>query len=162
MKEKQKFSQAGVNFLLHAESFSPTAYDDANGKSIGFGHFIRPHEKHLLTATITREQAMELFRTDLAPIEGTIRKLVKVLLAQHEYDALVIFTYNIGVAGLETSTTLRMLNAGNWEMAADAMLLWIKSFNKKTGKKEPNPALKARRARERSIFLGKGDPSYAA
>jgi lysozyme len=90
--------------------------------------------------------------------------MIKGPIAQHEYDALVSFVYNIGVGdakadtGFASSTTLRELNAWKHDEAADAMRL----FNKvtKDGQKVESRGLKDRRERERELFLtGRYEPS---
>ncbi len=75
--------------------------------------------------------------------EPPINHLVTVPLAQHEYDALCSFEYNIGVGGFSRSTLLKKLNAGDRLGAADEFMHWV------------IPAmLVGRRKEERAQFLG--------
>jgi lysozyme len=53
-----------------------------------------------------------LLLQDVAYAEHAVEHLVKVPLTQGAYDALVSFTYNEGAGRLQTSTLLRVLNAG--------------------------------------------------
>lgn len=47
-----------------------------------------------------------------------------VPLAQNQFDALVDWTFNIGVEALERSTLLRVLNQGRYDYAANQFLAW--------------------------------------
>ncbi|MFN3855084.1 MAG: lysozyme [Phreatobacter sp.] len=67
-------------------------------------------------------EAFRLFRADLAAYEAEVRRVVKVPLAPHEFDALVSFHYNTG--GIAKATLTKALNAGNRVAAADAFLNW--------------------------------------
>lgn len=104
--------------------------DSANHCSIGIGHLV--HRGPCTSAdrakwgTLTREQVEELFRKDLAIYEGAVAEAVKVPLTQNQYDALVSFTYNVGVNGFRGSTLLKRLNAGDYEGAATAFMMWNK------------------------------------
>ena len=62
------------------------------------------------------------FKNDLAAVEANVNKLVKVPLAQHEFDALCSFDFNTG--GLWRSSLLRSLNAGDHALAAEQFMGW--------------------------------------
>jgi lysozyme len=47
-----------------------------------------------------------------------------VPLAQHEYDALVSFSYNVGSSAFCQSTLVRKLNKGNYAGACTELLRW--------------------------------------
>ena len=72
---------------------------------------------------------------------------VKVPLNQNQFDALVSFTYNVGVGALKQSTALRKLNAGDYAGAADALTMWTKFKGKVLA------GLVRRRKEERALFL---------
>ncbi|OTP79508.1 Phage lysin / Phage lysozyme or muramidase [Caballeronia sordidicola] len=78
---------------------------------------------------------------------AAVDSLVKVPLASHEKAALVDFTFNVGSKNLQTSTLLKLLNAGDYAGAANEFPKW----NLASGK--VMPGLVKRRARERSLFL---------
>lgn len=83
--------------------------------------------------------------------EPPINRLVTVPLAQHEFDALASFEYNIGVGGFSRSTLLKKLNAGDKLGAADEFMHWV------------IPAmLVGRRQEERAQFLGAALPRSPA
>jgi lysozyme len=72
-------------------------------------------------------------------------------LSQNEFDALVSFTYNIGVDGFRESVVLRRLNEGQHLQAACAMDLWRKA--EVEGETIVVDALVRRRAAEKALFL---------
>ncbi len=74
---------------------------------------------------------------------------VKVPLAQHEFDALVAFAYNVGLGAFRKSTLLRLLNKGDKASAAKQFDRWNKAGGKMLA------GLTRRRAAERAMFEGK-------
>jgi lysozyme len=73
--------------------------------------------------------------------------LVKVEITQSMFDALVSFTYNVGLGSLRRSTLLRKLNEGNIQAAADQLLRWNRARGRVL------PGLTRRRVAERELFL---------
>ena len=80
-----------------------------------------------------------------------MRRAVRVTLTEEQRAALISLTFNIGSGGFLSSTVLRRLNAGNYEGAADAFLMWNKIT--RNGVKERDQGLVNRRERERLLFL---------
>lgn len=109
-----KLSENGVRFIQNWESFSSKAYKDgktASGKqlySIGYGHQIQPNESHLLTTTITKEQARSILSNDIAVRERMLSNALTTNLKQHEFDALFSWFY---VTGKLKSDLIEMVNA---------------------------------------------------
>jgi len=115
----------------------------ANVWTIGYGHTKGVKEGD----TVTKEEAEKLLDEDLAFFRNGVKRLVKVDLNENQFGALVSFAYNLGLGSLESSTLLKMLNAGDYEGAADQFLRWNKSGGKvMTG-------LVRRREAERAVFL---------
>ena len=54
-------------------------------------------------------------------------KLIKVEVTQNQYDALVDFAYNLGVANLASSTLLKKVNAKLFNEAAEQFPRWNKA-----------------------------------
>jgi lysozyme len=79
--------------------------------------------------------------------EGGVRTLVKVKLNQNQYDALVSFTFNLGVGALQKSTLLKKLNAGDYLGAAAQFPRWVYANKQKL------PGLVTRRNEEKKLFL---------
>jgi len=110
-------------FIKAFEILRTVAYDDGVGVwTIGYGHTkgVAPGQK------ITRTQAEDWFRGDIYTAEGVIRLAVKVPLAQHEYDALVSFVFNIGGGHFSGSTMRTLLNELRYEDASEEFPKWRK------------------------------------
>ena len=127
------------------EGLRLTAYQDGGGVwTIGYGHTGSDVREGL---TIPLSEAERLLTRDLRTAEWHVTRLVKVKLTQNQFDALVSFVYNVGGDAFEKSTMLRLLNAGEYEGAANQFLRW----NKDNGKVVQG--LINRRIKERDLFL---------
>ena len=73
---------------------------------------------------INEQQGSTLLLEDVGYAQHAVEHLVTVKLTQGQYDALVSFTYNEGAGRLQSSTLLKMLNAGNY---AGARFIVLKS-----------------------------------
>jgi lysozyme len=123
--------------------------DDAGVPTIGVGHTggVQPNQ------TITQAQADELLRKDLAKFVAAVNHLVKVPVNQHQFDALVIFAFNVGASALEHSTLLKKLNAKDYAGAAKEFDVWNKITDPETGHKVVSTGLANRRNAEQALFL---------
>ena len=143
-----KLSADGLKLIQSFEGLSLTAYRDASGWSIGYGHFgAKPGQ------TITRAEADRLFAADCIKYEAAV-SLVTPAAKQHEFDAMVSLCYNVGTGdtknrdgGFAGSTVARLHNMGDRQGAADAFRMWNKSEGK------VNPTLVQRREKERAVYL---------
>jgi lysozyme len=112
-----------VTIAVH-ESFSPSAYIPVPGDvpTIGFGttEGVRPGDK------ITVERALVRLLSDASKFEAAVKRCAPVPLYQHEFDAYVSITYNIGEGAFCRSTMAKLLNAGNYEAACREILKWDK------------------------------------
>ena len=142
-------SDKGIALIKQFEGCKLTAYQDSVGVwTIGYG-WTKPVDGKPIRAgmTIKQETAERLLKTGLVSYENDVSRLVKVNLTQGQFDALVSFTYNLGVRSLSTSTLLRKLNAGDYAGAADEFLRWNKAGGKVLN------GLTRRREAERALFL---------
>lgn len=127
--------------MKKSEGFRSHSYLDVAGiPTIGYGHRIQPGEA--FPDGISELKGAELLAHDVSCAEDAVKRLVKVELAQSQFDALVDFVYNLGPRRLEASTLLRELNKGRYGAAADQLLRWDHA-----GASE-NSGLKARREAE--------------
>lgn len=158
-----KTCQTGIELLKRLEGLQDgdarrpklQPYHDVRGlPTIGYGHRLRPGLDDGLTAGITPEQAEQILAADLAEAESAVGALVRVPLNAHQFAALVIFVFNIGVEAFRKSTTLRRLNAGDYAGAAEAMKLFCKITVQRDGKatKVVSRGLVNRRAAEVELF----------
>ena len=146
----RRVSPQGVALIQLFESFVPTVYLCPAGKqTIGYGHVIRPIDS--IKPPISQEQALDLMRADLAPIETYLTGVLPGI-PQCQFDALASFAYNVGLAALDNSTLLRKLKAGDVVGAGNAFGVWV--YAKVSGKSVILDGLITRRAAERSMFMG--------
>lgn len=145
-----KISENGIAVAHYFESCKLEAYPDpgsSDGRpwTIGWGH-TGPEVVNGLKWT--QKQADDAFVIDIAKFERGVLDLVKVSLTQGQFDALVIFAYNVGLKPLKTSTLLRVLNSGNYLGAQEQFKRW----NKNDGR--VMRGLTRRRAAEAELFCG--------
>lgn len=140
-----KLSDNGLRSIMNWEGTVLHPYKDAVGIwTIGCGHVIKSGESF---TTITHEQALELFRNDAAIAERAVNDLVTVNLTQDMFDSLCSFVFNVGRGALKKSTLLRLLNAGDYQGAADQFPKWRVAGSKVL------QGLVNRRQAERQTFL---------
>lgn len=150
-------SEQGRNFLKDIEICKLDPYDDQTGKvikewnihaTIGYGHLISEKEWSQYEKGITREQAGELFDNDLLKYEDAVVVSIKKYVTQNQFDALVIFCYNIGVNGFKNSSVVKIINGqkSNYSSLEDAWKAWGKSNGKQ------NKGLENRRNAEYKIY----------
>ena len=139
-------SKKGTDLIKDFEGFRTHAYQDAVGVwTIGYGHTkgVQP------TDVISAAEGDMMLSTELEEYENWVTKLVDVPLDQHQFDALVSWTYNLGPTNLKSSTLLKVLNAGYYEQVPDQ----IKRWNKAGGKELEG--LTRRRTAEAHLFAGR-------
>jgi lysozyme len=141
-----KTSQAGIDLIKTFEGIKLNAYlCPANVWTIGYGTTRGVKAGQVISAA----KAEELLREDVREFERGVTEAVKVPLAQHQFDALVAFTYNVGLGAFRTSTLLRLLNKGEVAAAAGQFARWNKAGGKVLA------GLTRRREAERKLFEGK-------
>jgi lysozyme len=147
-----QISDAGAAFIKQEEGLRLTSYPDANGYSIGYGHFITSNDmvNYGLPAeagvVISQALADQLFADDILRVEYVINQDVSAVLSQNQFDALCSFVYNVGSTAFWNSTLLADLNAGNYAGAAAEFQRWNKSLG------TVSTALTTRRLAEASLF----------
>lgn len=156
-----KLSDDGFKFILGQESLRTEAYKDQVGVwTIGVGH-TGPEVKEGLVWP--RSVCLQQFRLDIRRFEDAVSLLARTpkVLTGYQFDALVSFTFNVGVEAFRTSTLLKLLQAGRFNEAANEFTRWNKAT--KDGEKVVLPVLTKRRKTERNLFLtGSYGPPKAA
>jgi lysozyme len=138
-----KYSDAGLALTQQFEGCRLNAYQDSVGVwTIGFGHTAGVHPG----MSCTQQQAEEWLQSDIHWAEYAVNKYVTAPLTQSEFDALVDFTFNLGVGNFVHSTLLRLLNAEDYEGAANEFPKWNRAGGKIL------PGLTARRLAEQEMF----------
>ncbi len=120
-----------------------TAYQDSVGVwTIGFGHTLGVQEGD----TCTQEQAVQWLMQDLQSAQDAVTSQVTVPLTQNQLEALTDFVFNEGSGHFESSTLLKLLNAGNYAAADAEFAKWDLAGGKVL------PGLVRRRAAEAALF----------
>ena len=110
-EETRITSADGIDLIKSFEGLELEAYVCPAGiLTIGYGHTGPDVYRGLV---ITEERAWQLLVEDLHRFERAVRKCIAVPLTQHEFDAIVSFTYNVGEGALSSSTFRRRMNAGD-------------------------------------------------
>lgn len=87
-----------------------TVYDDGFGyATVGVGHLVLDEDGLELGDDITQKQADDFLQQDLDHFREAVQRAVPIGLTQCQFDALVIFSFNIGVNAFTRSTLARRL-----------------------------------------------------
>lgn len=123
-----KTDKKGIELIKEFEGCKLKAYQDSVGVwTIGYGHTKGVNKGD----SITQKQADQYLIEDLADAENAVNRLVKVEINQDMFDALVSFTFNLGVGNLQSSTLLRLLNQGKYSESAEQFVRWVFAGGKK-------------------------------
>lgn len=115
-------SDQGLELIKSFEGCKLEAYQDVKGVwTIGIGHTGSDVSDGVC---ITEDQAMDYLRQDVGWAEQVVNNLVTTALTQNQFDALVDFVYNAGSGNFENSTLLRLVNAGDFDAAAQEFPKW--------------------------------------
>lgn len=155
-------SQNGMNLIRLSESFKSNPYRCPAGiPTIGYGTTFYSNGKKVTMkdAPIDKDQALVILAHEVDTVyEEAVDKYVKVPLTQGQYDALVDFTYNMGVGALQSSTLLRKLNAKDYKGAYLEFDKWIMARDPKTKRKIKLAGLQKRRDEEQALWLSNPVP----
>lgn len=142
-----KTSQRGIDLIKEFEGKTLKAYRDVVGVlTIAFGHTKGVTEG----MRITEQQAEDFLREDLEETEQAVNKLIKRKLTQYQFDAIVSFTFNLGVGNLLKSTLLKKVRINpNDPTIAIEFGKWIHAGGK------PLEGLRRRRKAEAELYFTK-------
>ena len=122
-----KISEEGISLIKRFEGCRLEAYKcSAEVLTIGYGHTGGVKEDD----TITQEEADKLLKADVFKFEKNVEDNVKVELNQSQFDALVAWTFNLGVGNLRSSTMLQKLNNEDYTSVPSEMKRWNKAGGK--------------------------------
>jgi lysozyme len=125
-----KVSQVGIKLIQTFESCRLQAYQDSKAIwTIGWGN--TQYENGIRVKkgdVLTQQRADELFATILLSFEYGVTKRVGASVTQAMFDALISFSYNLGLGNLDKSTLLKKVNAN--PLDATIRLEFMKWVNK--------------------------------
>ena len=156
-----KVSKECIDMIKHHEGVRTRGYRcPALLWTIGVGHVIDPnHIKVPLNErkdlpippgwdrTLSMAEVDDILATDLASFERGVLRLCPSGLTQSRFDALVSFSFNVGLGNLQRSTIRMCHNRGDFEAAAEAFMQWTKAGGREL------PGLVKRRKDERALYL---------
>ena len=132
-------SDNGITLIKSNEGFSALPCSDNGRLQWGYGHDQQAGEAAPLQ--ISRDQADLLLRQDLATrYEPAVNAVIPTDCTQNQFDALVDFVYNLGIA------SLRIMVAHGWDEVPNQIPRW----NHVNG--VTNIGLTARRGAEVALF----------
>jgi len=165
-----KLSKAGADLMHQYEGYRTKPYlCPAHIWTIGYGHVLYQEQIKLPVVRVndytgmirkemplkpednrvwTKEEIEKLFADDVASFErGVLRLAPPVAGRQGAFDACVSFAFNAGLGTFQRSSIRMKLNRGDFEGAADALLLYCMGGGKILA------GLKKRRDAEKALFL---------
>ena len=111
--------------------------------TVGVGHVIDPTHAKVPMAdrkqlpipagwdrVLSNDEIMDILKADLNRFEQGVLRLIKVPLTQGQFDALVSFSFNVGLGNLQNSTLRMKVNRGDFEGASEQFLVWTKAGGK--------------------------------
>ena len=154
-------SPKAVAMIKHHEGVRQKPYRcPAKLWTVGVGHVLYPEQAKLPIdqrdafnikiedfRVFSMEEVDAILRADLDRFERGVERYITVPLTQGMFDALVSFSFNVGLGTLQRSTLRQKLNRGDKEGAADELLKYCMAGGKILR------GLQNRRIDERALFL---------
>ena len=154
-------SPKAIEMIKHHEGVRFKPYQcPAKLWTVGVGHVIDPNHGKLSIEQrkdlpipqgwdrkLTEEEVNGILRHDLDRFERGVEKFCPVALTQGEFDALVSFSFNVGLGTLQRSTLRQKLLRGDKEGASEELLKYCMAGGKVL------KGLLNRRNDERALFL---------
>jgi lysozyme len=155
-----KVSDQAVKMIKHHEGVRQKPYRcPANLWTIGVGHVLYPEQARLKmddrmlvplrpedNRTFSMEEVDAILKSDLARFERGVEQYCPVKLTQGQFDALVSFSFNVGLGTLQRSTLRQKVNREDFEGASAEFLKYIMAGGKIL------KGLQNRRNDERALF----------
>ena len=154
-------SPKAIEMIKHHEGVRFKPYQcPAQLWTIGVGHVLYPNQIKILLAergayalhpedsrTFTKEEVDAILRADLARFEKGVATYCPVPLTQGQFDALVSFSFNVGLGTLQRSTLRQKVLRGDMAGASEELLKYCMAGGKVL------KGLQNRRIDERHLFL---------
>ena len=156
-----KVSEKAIHMIKHHEGVRQKPYRcPAKLWTIGVGHVLYPEQGKLKLderdgfalkiedfRTFSMGEVDAILRADLDRFERGVEKFCPVTLTQGQFDALVSFSFNVGLGTLQRSTLRQKILRGDMEGASQELLKYCMAGGKVL------KGLLNRRNDERAVFL---------
>ena len=156
-----KISNKCLHMIRHHEGVRQKPYKcPAKLWTIGVGHVLYPEQGKLKidqrdafplrpedNRIFSMEEVDAILRADLARFEKGVATYCPVPLTQGQFDALVSFSFNVGLGTLQRSTLRQKVLRGDMEGASQELLKYCMAGGKIL------KGLQKRRIDERAVFL---------
>lgn len=133
-----------LEFIKQFEGLSESPYLCPAGYwTIGYGHVISADE----ASSIVKADASAInswLLHDVQIAASAVNRLIKIVLSDNQFAALVSFTFNLGAGALQRSALRRKINNG--EYAADEFMRWVWAGGRRL------PGLIKRRQAEATLY----------
>jgi lysozyme len=146
MKHLNQIGEKGLNLIKEFEGLRLVAYKCPAGVwTIGYGHTYNVKEGDVITEAKATEFLLDDISNAVDIVSGST---MDVELTQNQFDALVSFTYNVGVKNFSDSTLLRKVKLNpNDPTIANEFKKWIYA-----GKEVLSGLVKRRKAESELYF----------
>jgi lysozyme len=155
-----KVSKQCIEMIKHHEGVRTRPYRcPALLWTVGVGHVIDPNHIRVKfedrkniplpdewNRVLSMAEVDRILAEDLANFERGVLRLCPTGLTQGRFDALVSFSFNVGLGNLQRSTIRMKHNRGDFEEAAEAFMQWTKAGGKEL------PGLVKRRKDEKVLY----------
>lgn len=140
-------SENGIALISTFEALREHAYaDPGTGDypwTIGYGHTAGVKQGDICTP----DETQAWLRNDAQSAVACVNSAVKVSLSQNQFDALASLCFNIGCGNFSNSGLVKVLNGGNYQVAATHFLGWDRAAGQVLA------GLTRRRRAEMELFL---------
>ena len=144
-------SERCIKLIKHHEGVRNRPYRCPAGLwTVGVGHLIGDGKSlpESWNRTFTQEEIDALLKRDLSRFESGLSKMLpNIKLKQCEFDALISFSFNLGLGCFQRSTIRQALLRGDKEAAMESLVKYCKAGGKIL------KGLQNRRLDERQLFL---------
>ncbi len=137
-------SSRAIEVIKHHEGVRQKPYRcPARLWTVGVGHVLYPEQGRLKledrdsvelktedSRTFSMDEVNAILRSDLARFERGVAQYCPVALTQGQFDALVSFSFNVGLGTLQRSTLRQKVLRGDMEGASDEILKYCMAGGK--------------------------------
>lgn len=145
-----RVSDAGLAMLKELEGCKLEPYECSAGvATVGYGatYGLDGEPIDMCQAPISQAEAEQLFERDVNKFGEGVLSLIDVPLTQAQFDALVSFSYNVGLGAFGESTLRRKLLECDYMGASEEFPKWCYAGG------EISQGLANRRVKEQAMFL---------